>query len=332
LINLTEELKNGPCKHYQLFNAHVRRGDNCRESQDRTLKTLATCNKQTLDAIKSTSDKIVLINRLPVVFSGSPLCVDIVTEIKQFIFKRFKIIPPFTYQFEPLEMEKTFKTHIKTTVDHYTTYFLIDSVKNSEYYIGEDLLEMEPAALCPRIVSLMVLEKDVRVMDEDPACLIHYLCTYPSMQGKGYATKILKMVFDQEYLSKKVVYAVTKLPPQHTTNLGKIDKEHNDVQIPARLKLMLKHNTENDSKEFFRKFYFEEFKNGGRKEVGADIVDQCQDLIYEGSEHMRCNQVSIAETGICPNNSTLYEIDNNVKYSLTYDKDRVLYAKNPHYG
>ena len=31
-------------------------------------------------------------------------------------------------------------------------------------------------------------------------------------------------------------------------------------------------------------------------------------------------------------NIVLYEIDSNVKFSLTADKDKVLYAKNPHYG
>ena len=31
-------------------------------------------------------------------------------------------------------------------------------------------------------------------------------------------------------------------------------------------------------------------------------------------------------------NSVLYEIDSNVKFSLTSDKDKVLCAKNPHYG
>ena len=30
--------------------------------------------------------------------------------------------------------------------------------------------------------------------------------------------------------------------------------------------------------------------------------------------------------------SIVYEIDSNVKFSLTCDKDKVLYAKNPHYG
>ena len=31
-------------------------------------------------------------------------------------------------------------------------------------------------------------------------------------------------------------------------------------------------------------------------------------------------------------NSILYEIDSNVKFWLTYNKEKVLYAKNPHYG
>ena len=31
-------------------------------------------------------------------------------------------------------------------------------------------------------------------------------------------------------------------------------------------------------------------------------------------------------------NSLLHEVDSNVKFSLTCDKEKVLYAKNPHYG
>lgn len=30
--------------------------------------------------------------------------------------------------------------------------------------------------------------------------------------------------------------------------------------------------------------------------------------------------------------SVLYELDSNVKFFLSFDKDKVLYAKNPHYG
>ena len=61
------------------------------------------------------------------------------------------------------------------------------------------------------------------------------------------------------------------------------------------------------------------------------MVNQCDGLIYEESEYMRTDAISIRTYGECLNNSALYDIDNNVKYSLTCNKDRVLYAKNPHY-
>ena len=88
---------------------------------------------------------------------------------------------------------------------------------------------MDPNEKCARIVSLMVLEKHVFVRQEMPSSLIHYLCTYPSMQGKGYATKFLKMVFDQDSMYNKVVYAVMKFPPFHIPNFGKIKMKSDDV-------------------------------------------------------------------------------------------------------
>ena len=52
---------------------------------------------------------------------------------------------------------------------------------------------MDPDEKCARIVSLMVLEKDVFVGPQKvSSSLIHYLCTYPSMQDKGYATTKLR--------------------------------------------------------------------------------------------------------------------------------------------
>ena len=47
---------------------------------------------------------------------------------------------------------------------------------------------------------------------------------------------------------------------------------------------------------------------------------------------MRTDAVFIRGYVTPSSNSTLYEIDSNVKFSLTCDKEKVLYAKNPHYG
>ena len=47
---------------------------------------------------------------------------------------------------------------------------------------------------------------------------------------------------------------------------------------------------------------------------------------------MKRYTVSIRTYVECSNNSALYEIDTNVKYSLTRNKDRVLYANHPYYG
>lgn len=42
--------------------------------------------------------------------------------------------------------------------------------------------------------------------------LIRYLCTYPTMQGRGCATKVMTMVFQQDIALNQSSYAVTKLP------------------------------------------------------------------------------------------------------------------------
>ena len=47
---------------------------------------------------------------------------------------------------------------------------------------------------------------------------------------------------------------------------------------------------------------------------------------------MVTDAVFIRGSDTSSSNSILYEIDSNVKFSLTCDKDKVLYAKNPHYG
>ena len=47
---------------------------------------------------------------------------------------------------------------------------------------------------------------------------------------------------------------------------------------------------------------------------------------------MLTDAVCIRNSVTSKSNSVLYEIDSNVKFSLTADKDNILYAKNPHYG
>ena len=88
-------------------------------------------------------------------------------------------------------MRKGFLEHVKSTVDKYTTYFLVDLVRNSDYFLGSKWDERHNNDCCERIVSVMVLEKDIKVgYNNRDASLIHYLCTYPAMQGQGYATPL----------------------------------------------------------------------------------------------------------------------------------------------
>ena len=76
--------------------------------------------------------------------------------------------------------------------------------------------------------------------------------------------------------------------------------------------------------------FFQRFKLT-KKHHFDDNADQCDGLIYEGSEHMITNEISTRTNSGCSNNSALYEIDKNVKYSLNCNNERVLYTKSPHY-
>ena len=72
---------------------------------------------------------------------------------------------------------------------------------------------IDPNKVLDRIVCIMVCELDILVGPKKvSSSLIHYICTYPTMQCRGYATKVMKLVFEQDTLCNKVVYAVSKLP------------------------------------------------------------------------------------------------------------------------
>ena len=96
------------------------------------------------------------------------------------------------------------KNHINECVNSYTTYILVDEVKNKEYYTSTSgskrtkHKEQNPEKKASRIVSVMICEKNVHVDGQcHHFCLIHYLCTYPSMRERGYASTLIKCVFQE---------------------------------------------------------------------------------------------------------------------------------------
>jgi len=91
-IDVVEELKNGPCKHYERYNAHVKSGAEWNaELYDDDMMRLATCHSQILESGDRFCNNIIKIQRYPLKFSNSPLYVDIVKEIKKFIAARFRL-------------------------------------------------------------------------------------------------------------------------------------------------------------------------------------------------------------------------------------------------
>ena len=91
-INVVKELKNGPCKNYERYNAHVKSGEKWNvELYDDEMMRLATCHSQILESGDRFCNNIIKIQRYPLKLSNSPLYVDIVKEIKKFIAARFRL-------------------------------------------------------------------------------------------------------------------------------------------------------------------------------------------------------------------------------------------------
>ena len=135
---------------------------------------------------------------------------------------------------------KEFKAHISNTVDKYSSYVFIDKVKNHDYYLGMKKGGINPDEDFDRIVCIMVCELDIVVCHKKvSSSLIHYLCTYPTMEGRGYASKVMKLVFEQHALCNKIVYAVSKLPSLHAKSYSTMDLDCPDVKNSTKMQKIL---------------------------------------------------------------------------------------------
>ena len=258
-ININKELKLGTCKHYDKYNDRILQGGDWKDTNDMEMKRLATCDTQVLEFGDRSCNSIVKIQRYPIKFSNSAIFVDLIKTIKIFIIERFCL----TYPKIDGEIDggfninsKKIKSHICNTVDRYSSYVLVDKVRNRDYYLDVKNGLMDPDQICDRIVCIMVCELDILVGSRKiSSSLIHYLGTYPTIQGRGYASKVMKMVFEQDVLQNKSVYAVTKLPEFHAPSLKIIDIKCDEVQNSTKMQQILNFPA-NGSSEFFKKFKF----------------------------------------------------------------------------
>ena len=102
----------------------------------------------------------------------------------------------------------------------------------------------------------MVCELEIIVGSrKTSSSLIHFLCTYPTMQCRGYASKLIQTVFQQEAFQNKSVYAVTQLHEFHEPSLIGIDTKCEEVKNSEIMQHILK-LPKNDSSGFFKKFQF----------------------------------------------------------------------------
>jgi len=157
------------------------------------------------------------IGRLPIKFFGSNKFIDIVKEVNTFITTRFEIkfqdcdrkLREPTAKKERLK----FDNHVKKCVEDYTTYILVDVIVNNDYHLGGPNNRHKNSNKRTRTVCVMVVEKLIHVATTRlESCLKHFLCTYPTLQGRGYAKRLMAVVFSQPDMMNKNIYAVTRLP------------------------------------------------------------------------------------------------------------------------
>ena len=148
----------------------------------------------------------------------------------------------------------------------------------------------------------MVVEKLIHVTTTRlESCLIHFLCTYPTLQGRGYAKRLMAVVFSQPDMMNKKIYAVTRLPEGYEP-IDVIKTEEDRV-------LFEKFAFYSDmNKIFFEKMFFTGYKNSSRM-----TVDECNPFIYGLSATMVGNTVSVRIECNKTTTSVLYELDSRTK-------------------
>ena len=135
-IDFVQALNNGPGHHYVCYNAHVRSGEEWSEELgDPEMLRLKTCESQILRSGDRSWNKVVKIQRYLLKFPNSRIYFDLVKNIKKFIAARFHL----TFRNRGKAYKSTLKEftdHISNKVDKYSSYVLIDKVKNSDYFLG----------------------------------------------------------------------------------------------------------------------------------------------------------------------------------------------------
>ena len=103
----------------------------------------------------------------------------------------------------------------------------------------------------------MICEMNIHVQHQHHrCCLIHYLCTHPSMRQRGYASTLMKCAFQENGdLHNNKIYCVTSLPKGYSQKqfyFLKEDLARNDVwkQVSERKTF----------DAFFDKFAFKRYK------------------------------------------------------------------------
>ena len=167
----------------------------------------------------------------------------------------------------------------------------------------------------------MVCEKLVIILSSHQSSyLSHFLCTHPSLQGRGYTKRIIKVVFFQGEMMNKKMYAVTRLPCGYTTtNIW-------DDEIEKSMKKTKHYDGWNTP-------FWEQMNSTRYKNSYKDVVDECDDLIHGSSITFNGNATSVRFTKENPSTSLLYELDSHTKYSIAVKiEDNLMYSKNPDFG
>ena len=151
--------------------------------------------------------------------------------------------------------------------------------------------------------------------------MTHFLCTNPSLQGRGYAKRIMKVVFSQGEMINKNVYGAIKLPKGY-----KITEYNKNGEPRAMFEKSAHYSGWND--RFWEKMSFTFYNNSY-----TDVVDECDHLMYGSSTTFSGNAGSARLMKHNPTTYILYELDSHTKYSIAFNpNDNLMYSKYPHFG
>ena len=139
--------------------------------------------------------------------------VDIYATVHDIIINSFKLKQAKTDADTKFSLHKL-SSNIKHCQQNYSIFFLVDNVRNIQYYTSAQLRNLKMDAdnndTTAQIMSVMIVEKEVIAKKDTKASIIHYIVTKNTVQNKGYGKKLLMLTMDQPQIMSKRIFSVYK--------------------------------------------------------------------------------------------------------------------------